>query len=97
MLANKFPLLFKLEKCKTCFVFERMEANQLNWVWKRSILDDSEMAELNSLNGLLSLVVLANRLDTWKCKLSKDGKFYVNDLRYLINSKVTSLIFNPTT
>nr|KAJ0196556.1 hypothetical protein LSAT_V11C700356620 [Lactuca sativa] len=62
----------------------------------RVMLDPGELAELFSLNEIVLSMQTSNGPDTWKLRLSNDGIFHIQDLRHLINMKVTRRIQNPT-
>lgn len=96
-LAQKFPNLFDLEKKKYCFVADRFSDSFIpTWAWKKKPRTPVETAELNCLDSFASSISLSMQPDSWKSKLSSDGKFYVRDLRNLIDSKVTCPSDNPT-
>lgn len=93
---SRFPSLSILDKKKSCFVSERILPNEFKWAWKRNPSSDQELADINSLSGLISNVVTSHGLDQWISLLSGDGVFHVRELRCLIDSKITSPMVNPT-
>lgn len=62
---------------------------------KKANLNQIESDELRRLTSLISYGHLSMNPNTWKFKLCIDGVFRVNDLRTLINSKVTCVVINP--
>lgn len=95
-LALIFPRLINLNKKKSAFVSKWLCGNQPNWKWKRVVIDQIEAADFIKLEGIIMGDHTMSGADTWRSKLSSDGSFYVHDLRYLINLKVTHLVQNPT-
>ncbi|KAJ0900727.1 putative reverse transcriptase zinc-binding domain-containing protein [Helianthus annuus] len=80
-----FPLLFELEKKKTCSVSERVswESNKvtLSWFWSRSLLSVNEEAELLDLTLLLSEFVVSDGPDRWVWSLGNSESFAVADIK----------------
>lgn len=90
-----FFSLFEFDKQNFCFVYERLSNTGFNWAWKKINLHQVKVSKLNRLFGLIFSIHLSGSPDSWKSKLSRDGVFHVNDLRTLINLKVTRSFNNP--
>ena len=95
-LACKFPEIFDLDKKKSCRLMERWSNGNFKGAWKRKPSSPSEISELNELGGIINAVSSTATKDAWRSKLSGDGKFYVRDLRALIDKKITTPNPNPT-
>ena len=54
------------------------------------------MGDLDNLEEMVAGTQLSSRKDVWISKLSMDGKFYVRDLRSIINARLTRFEINPT-
>ncbi|MFS7901135.1 hypothetical protein Hanom_Chr00s171574g01828981 [Helianthus anomalus] len=84
-LFMSFPLLFELEKKKSCSVSERVswESNRvtLSWFWSRSLLSVNEEAELLELTLLLSEFVVSDGPDRWVWALGNSESFSVADIK----------------
>lgn len=94
--AYRFPLLFELDKNKFCLVSERCNPNNMDWAWKKLPSSPLEISELESLKEIVESYSFSDGSDSWNSKLSADESFYVHDCRTLIDSKVTTLMYNPT-
>nr|KAJ0194781.1 hypothetical protein LSAT_V11C700354620 [Lactuca sativa] len=95
-LNDRFPLLFKLDKGKFCFLSERQSEAGLVWDWKRKSSSVQELTELAELEVLVLGFSPSDQRDCWSSRLSCNGICYVRHLRALIDSKLTSVMPNST-
>lgn len=94
-LASDFLSLYKLDKKKNCFVL-RLGFNLIIWAWKRAPSTQLETTEFFAFKNCLESATISYRFDTWRSNLSSNGKFYVRDLRRLIDSRLTTSMNNST-
>ncbi|KAJ0860577.1 putative reverse transcriptase zinc-binding domain-containing protein [Helianthus annuus] len=80
-----FPLLFALEKIKTCRISDRVswEADRLclSWVWNRPVMSDYEEAELLDLTCLLCDFSHYEGPDVWVWKHGQSETFSVASIK----------------
>ena len=94
VLASRFPRLYTLDKRKSSFIAERLDPNIGEWKWRRKPAGQAETDELQDLQLLVDSVNLSREDDTWNAELSADGKFYVHDVRNLMDSFLTKQMEN---
>ena len=95
-LATKFPRLLALDKRKSCMVAERLTQQGRKWSWKRRPNTQEEIDEFNALEGIINNQRHWTSNDAVKSCLNKDGKFYVSDVRRLIDAVITTPMQNNT-
>ena len=95
-MASRFPNLFCLDKRKSCFLADRLSPQGAIWAWEKKPALPADIQELQQLSRVLEGRTLNQEQDSWRSKLSSDGKFYVHDIRKLVDSKITAGLTNPT-
>ncbi|KAJ0917919.1 putative reverse transcriptase zinc-binding domain-containing protein [Helianthus annuus] len=89
-LKVSFPNLFRLELDKCCKVKERVVVPESNpsdsWKWRSVPNNTVELAEWDSLCGLLEEVSLADKRDKWVWLGESDGEFSVGSIKRLMDS-----------
>nr|KAJ0192616.1 hypothetical protein LSAT_V11C800391510 [Lactuca sativa] len=85
-LKSEFPLLYVMEKKKSCTVAERITNNGPLWQWKSTPVDYGTCLELDRLNRSIAKFRIKSGSDKWTCPLDKEGRYTVASLRMKIDN-----------
>ncbi|KAJ0622607.1 putative reverse transcriptase zinc-binding domain-containing protein [Helianthus annuus] len=88
ILQVKFPLLFSLEKNKSCVVADRLESVaqvlHYSWEWKRNNFNNEEQQEFEELLILLDGVFILSGEDVWSWTVGGSREFSVRNVKTCI-------------
>ncbi|GJX27138.1 putative RNA-directed DNA polymerase, eukaryota, reverse transcriptase zinc-binding domain protein [Tanacetum coccineum] len=83
-LANKYPLLFRLDLNQDCFVSEKWNGEWI-WSWLRPINGGTTGSHFEELQNLVSNVQLKEDIDEWQWNLNSEKTFTVKHTRLHID------------
>lgn len=90
-------MCFDLDKKKSGFISDGLCNKGGGWAWKRQPRQQGEIFEFQALKDEVLTSILSDSIDVWKSSMSGDGRFYVHDLRSLIDSFLMSEMYNVMT
>ncbi|KAL4560863.1 hypothetical protein LXL04_033019 [Taraxacum kok-saghyz] len=85
-LKTRFPMLFELDRRKSCLLSKRVSSTGFQGRWKRRPKDNAELAEQRDLEGVVNSITIRSESYNLTSSLSTDGVYHVRDLRDLIES-----------
>ncbi|KAJ0539673.1 putative RNA-directed DNA polymerase [Helianthus annuus] len=91
-LKDRFPLLFRLESKKNCWVFSRynsdLQAFSSSWGWSRSPESAEEWFEWNEFINLMDSIKLSDSEDKWEWVGGSDKGFSVGAVKCFLRSGI---------
>ncbi|XP_042753244.1 uncharacterized protein LOC122195423 [Lactuca sativa] len=72
-LKSKFPLLYKLELVKRCFVTERVSDSRFIWCWKSLLRGNNVLSEFLELCSILNNIRITPNVMGFRFNLNADG------------------------